>query len=345
MPSRRTTKVTVVGGGAVGIAICTVLTAGDRCSELVIYDVDTKKLHGNVLDLQQAGNFHRVRISAANGWESTAESDVCVITAGARQMEGESRLSLLGRNAKIMASIVPPFCALSPDAVIIVVSNPCDIMAALCLKMSGFPPNRVFGSGTYLDSSRLRSTIAEEVGCSPSRVHTLVVGEHGDSSVMVSSTATVGGVHVTDIISAARLKEMHKAVVCSAAEIIKAKGYTDIAVGFTVAAIVDMVLQDSRDVIPVSTSVQGMFGIDRPVFLSIPCVIGAAGIEKKMPIRLDGEEMLAMQKSAKSVGDAQDAMEEPVSKIEPVPKPTTVSCVELMTTLPVPPATVSRGVA
>jgi L-lactate dehydrogenase len=291
-------KVTIVGVGSVGAACALAIVAQRRCSELVLYDVNKDLVEGEAMDLQHAYAFHGVVVKAARGWEDTGCSDVIVITAGARQKSGESRLELNERNSAIMKSIVPNLVMHSHSAVIIVVSNPCDVMAKMVHDMSFLPPGRVLGSGTYLDSSRFRSFVAKRLNVDPVHVHGLIIGEHGDSSLLHESTANCGGALLSQMLSPEELVDMHSRVVSSAQDIIAKRGYTSSGIGFTVSRLVDKILRDSHSVVPVSTSVKGLFGITEDVFLSVPCVIGKHGVERVLPIQMSSEELQKLRDSA-----------------------------------------------
>ena len=294
-------KVTVVGCGAVGVSIATNLIIQGLCSELVIYDLDKDKLKGEVYDMQHGGNFHSTRVIAAESWTDTFNSQLCIITAGVRQKPNESRLNLLHRNVLVMKSIVPDFVKYSPDSVLMVVSNPCDIMTRVVHSLSGFPEYRVFGSGTFLDTSRLRSVIGYKLHINPSRVHVNIIGEHGDSSVPCFSTGIIGGKKVTDWLNKKELDEMHVDVVKAAYNVIQLKGCTNSAIGFASAQIAKGVLYDKKYIIPLSVNIKGHYGIDHDCFLSLPCVIGKRGIDRIIDIDLDEEEVMKLHKSAENV--------------------------------------------
>jgi L-lactate dehydrogenase len=295
-------RVSVIGAGSVGTACCMAIVAEKRCSELVVFDVNRQALEGEVLDLQHAGAFHHVAVRAAATLEETYGSDVVVITAGARQRPGESRLALHARNRAIMESVVPPVVAASPGCVVIVVSNPCDVMTKIAADCAGLPAGRVFGSGTYLDSSRFRSFAGVYMSCDAGHIHAMVIGEHGDSSVLLESTATCGGASLSSLIPAFKLREMHARVVSSAQEIICKKGFTCTGIGFTVSRLVDHVLRGNGAVVPVSVPVKGRFGIEDDVYLSVPCIVGRRGA-KALDIEVREEEAEAMRESARRVAE------------------------------------------
>jgi L-lactate dehydrogenase len=239
----------------------------------------------------------------------SADSHLVIITAGVAQKTGESRLSLVERNVNIMKGIMPKVLAFSPNAAICIVSNPCDVMTAIAAKIAGpsVPAGRIFGSGTCLDSSRLRSLIAKRLHVDTSAVTGYVIGEHGDSSVPVWSSVIVGGVRIlnTGQHPSPVHEAMHREVVNSAYDVIAKKGYTNWAVGLTGAYIANAVLDDTRQIMPVSTCVRGMYGIENDVFLSMPCVIGDHGVRRVIDLPLTDLEKEQLKHSAKTVWDIQ----------------------------------------
>lgn len=239
----------------------------------------------------------------------SADSHLVIITAGVAQKAGESRLTLVERNVNIMKAIMPKVLAFSPNAAICIVSNPCDVMTAIAAKVAGpsVPAGRIFGSGTCLDSSRLRSLIAKRLSIDTSAVTGYVVGEHGDSSVPVWSSVYVGGVPIlsTGQDPSPIHEAMHREVANSAYDVIQKKGYTNWAVGLTGAYIANAVLDDTRQIMPVSTCVRGIHGIENDVFLSMPCGIGAQGVRRVIDLPLTGLEKDQLKHSAKTVWDIQ----------------------------------------
>lgn len=224
-------KVSIVGCGQVGMAIAYSILNQEIAGSIALVDIDTEKLDGEAMDMRHGAAFHqRVRIEASSDYSITKGSHLVIITAGVARKPGESRLVLVEKNAKILSFIMPQVLKHSPDSPICIISNPCDIMTALAAKMAGpsVPPGRIFGSGTCLDSSRLRSLIGMTLDVDSRSVHGYIIGEHGDSSIPVWSQVTVGGVHMlkhgeepSEILNA-----MHQEVVATAADVIKKKGYT-----------------------------------------------------------------------------------------------------------------------
>jgi len=290
-------RITVVGAGDVGVACAYNILTRDICSELVLVDVLKDKLKGQVMDLQHGGAFYSTRIRAAESYEDTAHSAVCIITAGVRQRPGESRLELMDRNAALFKGIIPPLVQYSPNTILLVVSNPVDLLTHLAWQMSGLPRERVIGSGTYLDSSRFRTLLAQRLGIDTASVQAMVLGEHGDSSFVYRSGITVGGVplrtcfeRMTDAASASTafydlVKGVHQQVVAAAYEVIKLKGYTNWAIGSAVGSIVTTIVHDRRKVLPITTHAGSLRGLESAdVFLSLPCVLGRNGVVEVLQI-------------------------------------------------------------
>ncbi|KAJ1365554.1 L-lactate dehydrogenase A chain, variant 2 [Parelaphostrongylus tenuis] len=282
-------------------------------SELCLVDVIADKLEGEMMDLQHGVTFtSRCTINASTDYAITAGSKICVITAGARQREGESRLSLVQRNVEIFRGIVTKLVQYSPETIFLVVSNPVDVLTYVTWKLSGFPRERVIGSGTNLDSARFRYFMAEKLNIAPSSCHGWIIGEHGDSSVAVWSGVNVAGVSLTDSSQNADANveswknEIHRKVIDSAYEIIKLKGYTSWAIGLSVAKIVQAVLNDYRDVLALSTNVKGLHGITDDVFLSLPCVVGSNGLTHIIKQQLNEDELKKLHQSWKTLVEVQN---------------------------------------
>ncbi|KAH7365140.1 hypothetical protein KP509_18G010800 [Ceratopteris richardii] len=270
-----------------------------------------------MLDLQHAAAFlPRVNIMADSDYAVSEGSDICIVTAGARQREGESRLSLLGRNLSLFKSIIPQLVRYSPDTILLIVSNPVDILTYLSWKISGFPPNRVIGTGTNLDSSRLRFLIADKFDVNAHNVHGYMVGEHGDSSVPLWSTLTIANMPVLSICdkdgvkySRESLQELHKMVVGGAYEVIKLKGYTSWAIGYSTASLVKSLLRDQRRIHPVSVLAKGFYGIDKDVYLSLPSQLGRAGVLGVASVQMIEEERRKLHESSETIWDIQNQLQ------------------------------------
>ncbi|EYC10303.1 hypothetical protein Y032_0056g2668 [Ancylostoma ceylanicum] len=285
------------------------------CSELCLVDMIADKVQGEMMDLQHGQAFTgRCVIKADTGYACTAGSKLCIVTAGLRQKDGESRLSLVQRNTDILKKIIPQLVKYSPETLIMVVSNPVDVLTYVTWKISGLPRERVFGSGTNLDSARFRFLLSEKLSIAPSSCHGWIIGEHGDSSVPVWSGVNVAGVTLTEVSKAMNSKlsteswemDLHRKVVDSAYEIIKMKGYTCWGIGLSVAKITKGIMRNSRNVYALSTNVKGMHGITDDVYLSLPCVVGMNGITHIIKQNLSKEEVEKLHKSWKTLVEVQN---------------------------------------
>ncbi|CAB0011937.1 unnamed protein product [Nesidiocoris tenuis] len=290
-------KVTIVGSGQVGMACAFSLVTQGITDEVALVDMVKDKLAGEVMDLQQGSVFTPgVKIYGSTDYSVTKDSKICVITAGARQKEGESRLQLIEKNVQILKQTIPQLLKYSPNAILLLVTNPVDVLTYCAWKISGRPVGTVIGTGTSLDTGRLKFLIAEKINISPKCVHIWIIGEHGDSSVPVWSRLQIGGVnlqelnHPSGISEEKSLEELHKAVVNSAYDIIKLKGYTSWAIGLNVADICRTILHNSRRIHAVTTLVQGFYGVEEEVFASLPCVLDTSGISNVIPLKVNDDE-------------------------------------------------------
>ncbi|XP_017759806.1 PREDICTED: L-lactate dehydrogenase-like isoform X1 [Eufriesea mexicana] len=299
-------KVTVVGVGQVGMACAFSILTNGVSSDLVLVDVMADKLKGEMMDLQHGSAFLKnAKINASTDYAATANSSLCVVTAGARQREGETRLDLVQRNTDIFKGIIPELVKYSPDAILLVVSNPVDILTYVAWKLSGLPKNRVIGSGTNLDSARFRFLLSQKLNVAPTSCHGWIIGEHGDTSVPVWSGVNVAGVRLRDLNENVGTDkdmenwgELHKQVIDSAYEVIKLKGYTSWAIGLSVSNLASAILRDSNQVHAVSTMVTGYHGIDKDVFLSLPCTLCEEGVSCVVQQKLTSDETSQLQNSA-----------------------------------------------
>jgi len=306
-------KVTVVGVGAVGMACAFSLLTQSICSELALVDMMEDKLRGEMLDLQHGLTFLRnIKIDASTDYAVSAGSKVCIVTAGARQKEGESRLSLVQRNTDIFKGIIPQLVKHSPDCILLIVSNPVDILTYVAQKVSGLPKHRVIGSGCNLDSARFRFHLSQKLNVAPNSAYGWIIGEHGDSSVPVWSGVNIAGVRLRDLnpdVGTEKDKDgyqhMHREVVNGAYEIIKLKGYTSWAIGLSVASLVSSIMKNQRRCYSVSVNVQGHFGMEQDVYLSLPAILGENGITHIIKQTLTPDEIKQLQTSADTLNQVQ----------------------------------------
>ena len=301
-------KVAIVGAGAVGTAIAYAAQIRGVCRELALFDLNPQKVRAEVLDLNHGMQFTPMaEITGSDDLAVCADADIIVLTAGAKQDPGQTRLDLAAANVAMCRDLVPSLVAIAPDALLLVVTNPVDVVTMAALEFSGLPAHRVFGSGTVLDSSRLRFLIAEHTHVAVQNVHAYIAGEHGDSEVPLWSTATIGGVPVQDWASpgvgpldAEARARIHESVVTAAYEIIAGKGATSLAVGLAVSRILEAVLHDEHRVLPVTSRLDGVHGLS-DVCLSMPSVVGRSGIESVLATPLSAGELTQLTASAETV--------------------------------------------
>jgi L-lactate dehydrogenase len=304
-------KVVVVGAGAVGSTFAYALAQKGLAEEIDLIDHNPDLAQGQVLDLAHGLPYYppvQIRVGRT---EDYADAQVIVITAGAKQAPGESRLALLQRNVGIVESIVDEIVGQKSEAVILMTSNPVDILTYVALKRSGWPKGRVIGSGTVLDSARFRFLISQHCGVDVSNVHAYFLGEHGDSEFPAWSMTHVGGVSIDDYCPLCNKcqdwnlerERIVKTVKESAYHIINYKGATYFAIGMALVRIVGTILQDQRSVLPVSTLLEGEYGIEG-VCLGIPCVVGQGGVRQIVEAPLSPVEQESLQKSAETLQEA-----------------------------------------
>ena len=297
-------KVTVVGAGATGATCAEVLAQRDY-AEIVLTDIKEGLPQGKALDINQMGPVlgFEATVTGTNDYADTAGSDVVVITAGLPRQPGMSRDDLVQTNEKIVKSVTEQVLEHSPDAIIIVLSNPLDAMCHVAKSASNFPKERVFGQAGILDTARYRTFIAWETNASVKDVQALVLGGHGDQMVSVVSATTVGGVPLRKLVSEARIKAMVERTAVGGGEIVKLLGTSAwYAPGAACAQMVDSVLLDEKRVLPCTAYLEGEYGIDG-LYMGVPVKLGRAGIEEIYEVDLDDSERDALAKSADAVRD------------------------------------------
>lgn len=301
----RRRKVSIVGAGFVGATTAFALMNSGVATEICLFDINMDKAMGEVMDLVHGTSFVKpVNIYAGN-IEETKDSDIVIITAGAAQKEGETRLDLIEKNYNIFKGFVPQIAKASPNAILLVVSNPCDVLAYITYKLSGFPSERVIASGTVLDTSRLKYVIGKYLNVNNNNVHAYVLGEHGDSEVVSWSTASIAGASFDEYAKKFNLewdkdvKEVIESDVKNAAyEIISKKNATYFAVALAVNRIVEAILRDENTILTISCLMQGEYGID-DVYLAVPTILNSTGVVRIVnPIINDEEELRKLKESA-----------------------------------------------
>lgn len=302
-------KLSVIGAGSVGTAVAYASLINGSARNVAIYDLNTTKVEAEVLDLAHGSQFFSPSSVTGGSNLSVVEgSDVVVITAGARQKPGQTRLDLAEANTAIMRDLMPKLVKRAPDAVYVIVTNPCDVLTVAAQQVVDLPPNRIFSSGTVLDTSRLRWKIAQLAGVSSSSVHAMIVGEHGDSEFAVWSTAKIGGVPITEwtdvdgnqpFTPGAR-EYLESETVHAAYKVIEGKGATNYAIGVSCDRIVRAILSDSHEVLPVSGILNDYRGISG-VAMSVPCVVDKNGIQRQLDFSMDDSELAKFHASAEEL--------------------------------------------
>jgi malate dehydrogenase len=303
-------KITVVGAGHVG-ATTALRLAEKRLGDVVLVDVLEGMPQGKSLDLLQAGPVegYDTQIVGSNSYDGTEGSDIVVITAGLARKPGMSRDDLLKKNAEIVGGVVDAIVPGSPDAIIVMVTNPLDAMAQLAFVRSKFPRERVLGMAGVLDSARFSTFIAQELDCSVENVHSFVLGGHGDTMVPLVRYTTVAGVPVTELLPAERLNAIVDRTRNGGAEIVKLlkEGSAYYAPSASTVEMVDSILNDRKKILPCAAYLQGEYG-HRGIFLGVPCKLGRGGMESIFEIELRPEEKDQLAKSAKSVEELIDVL-------------------------------------
>lgn len=297
-------KIAIIGAGKVGTTFAYALILNGLAGEIVLIDVDKERTEGEVMDLS-----HAVPLSSPvriwNGdYADCAGANIIVITAGASQRPGETRLDLLKRNTAIFRQILPQVLEYNRSAILLIATNPVDVLSYASWKLSGLDAARVIGSGTVLDTARFRSLISTRFNLDARNVHAFIIGEHGDSEVAVWSSANIAGVPMQDYcrqigneICGDDRRRITDEVRNAAYEIIKRKGATYYAVGMGLARIVESILRDQNSVLSISSLVPGLYGIE-DVYLSLPTVLGQNGVERVLELNLDESEMADLLHSA-----------------------------------------------
>lgn len=308
MPRPNSTgKVGLVGTGMVGASFAYALMQRGLANELVLVDLDTARAEGEAMDLNHGLPFVRPMRMYAGTYEQLAGAEVVVITAGANQRPGETRLDLLQRNAAVFRQIVPQVVAAAPDSIIIIATNPVDILTTISDQIAGLAPGRVIGSGTILDTARFRYMLGEYYNVDPRSVHAYIVGEHGDSELALWSLANIAGVRLHDFVGAngrgydeAALHDIFEQTRTAAYEIIKRKKATYYAIGLGLLTIVEAVLRDQNTVLTVCSPLSGQYGVDG-IAISLPTIVGRNGIEEVLNLPFSETEAAAFQRSANTL--------------------------------------------
>ncbi|MDE7364072.1 MAG: L-lactate dehydrogenase [Ruminococcus sp.] len=306
-------KITILGAGNVGATCAYTFAVAGTCSDIVLIDINKEKAKGEAMDIRQGVSFsHNVEVFDGT-YDDAEGSDIVVVTLGLARKPGQTRLDLAQANVNIIKEVMPKVAKAAPDAIYVVVSNPVDIITYAILKCTDLKPTQVMGSGTALDTSRLRSSIADHLNLSPNSVHAYVFGEHGDTSMIPWSVTNIAGISLDEYCADQNHETIDKDEIIvevrkAGGEVIKRKGATFYAISLTVNKICDDILRDANNIRTVSTLISGRYGIN-DVCLSLPAVIGGHGIEKEVAPALTDEEITKLQASAEALKKVINSLE------------------------------------
>lgn len=302
-------KVAVIGCGFVGSSSAFALMQSGLFSEMVLIDADTKRAEGEAMDISHGISFARPMQIYAGNYDDITDAAIIVITAGANQKPDETRLDLIKKNAAIMKSIVGEIKKRDFGGILLIVSNPVDILTLIALKESGYPSNRVIGSGTVLDTGRFKYLLGEHLDVDSRSVHAFIIGEHGDSELAAWNNARIGGLKVNDFCELRghfnheqSMKKIFENVRNSAYEIIERKHATYYGIAMAVKRICEAIVRNEKSILPVSSLMTGEYGLN-DVVLSIPAVVDETGVQKVIPIELNDEELTKLKDSANILKD------------------------------------------
>lgn len=300
-------KAAVIGCGFVGSAIAFTLMQSRLFSEMVLLDVDFDKADGEAMDIAHGVPFAgQMKIYAGN-YEDIADASIVIVTAGANQKPDETRLDLVNKNVAVYKNIIPEIAKQGFEGILLVVSNPVDILTYAAVKLSGFPEKRVIGSGTVLDTARLKYALSEHLGVDSRNLHSFIIGEHGDSEIAAWSSTNVSGIPLDDFCEmrghfnhAEAMREIAEDVKNSAYEIISKKHATYYGIAMAVRRICESIVRDEKSILPVSSIMHGNYGIEG-IALSMPAIVGVDGIQTHVPISLNDNEIESLRHSAETI--------------------------------------------
>ncbi len=305
-------KVAIIGCGFVGSASAFALLESGLFSEIVLIDANQEKAEGEALDIAHGAPFARPTKIYAGEYKDIADASIVIVTAGAGQKPGETRLDLVKKNVGIFKSVIPSITEHNKDGILLIVANPVDVLTYAAAKISGFPENRVFGSGTVLDTARFKYLLGEHLEVDSRAVHAFIIGEHGDSEIAAWSSANVSGIPVNDFCEmrghfehAKAMERIAEEVKNSAYEIIEKKGATYYGIAMSVKRICEAIVRDEKSILPISSIQHNNYGIS-DVALSMPAIVGREGVECTVPYELSKKEVEALQESAKTLREVID---------------------------------------
>lgn len=308
-------KCGIIGCGFVGASIAFSLVESGLFSEMVLIDANHDKAEGEAMDLSHGMPFARPMEIYAGSYDDIADCGLIIVTAGANQKPGETRIDLVHKNVGIFKSIIPELKKRNCEGILLIVSNPVDILTYTALKLSGFPANRVIGSGTVLDTARLKYLLSQHLDVDSRSIHAFIIGEHGDSELAVWSSANVSGIDLNHYCEMCghfehdeNMQKLYEGVRDSAYQIIQRKGATYYGIAMAVRRIAECILRNEHSILPVSSLICGHYGLN-DICMGVPTVVGSSGVEKVLDIPLDDEEQRQLLDSAKTLKSVLDTLD------------------------------------
>ena len=298
-------KISIIGAGFVGSTTAFALMTSGLASEIVIVDINKEKAEGEAMDLSHGASFVKPIDITSGEYSDTKDSDIVIITAGISIKPGETRLSCIAKNLKVFKSIIPEVVKFSPNSILLVVSNPVDILTYIAYKLSGFPSNRVIGSGTVLDTSRLKYILSQRFEVDARNIHTYIMGEHGDSEIATWSLTSIAGMNVDEYCDTCSEKcdedmkfNIQNDVKRAGYNVLEKKGATYYAVALAIKRIVEAILSNENSILTVSSLLKGEYGI-KDVYMGVPTILCREGVKKILQVRLSDEENSKLLESSK----------------------------------------------
>ena len=313
--SSKTSKVGVIGAGNVGADVANALVLLRKCVRVVLFDRTLSKAEGQAWDIEDSiPLLNDMEIIPSNQYEDLADSDVIVVTVGVQRKEGESRLDILSNNAEVMRLTMKELDRVAPNSIVLIVSNPVDVLTRIAIASSTRAENLIFGSGTVLDTARLRYQLGKRLNVSKQDVHVYVIGEHGDSEFIVWSNAFIGGIPLTEFpipqgVTQEQIQQEYAELTRKRGyNISERKGNTSYGISIVVCQLVDTIVRDEKQIFPVSVRADSNYGVGNQVVLGLPCIISSQGIERQLVLPRNADEQRLLEESATKLNQAYDSL-------------------------------------
>ena len=311
----KTSKVGIIGAGNVGADVANALVILGKCVRIVLFDRTLSKAEGQAWDIEDSiPLLKEMEIVPSNQYEDLADSDIIIVTVGVQQKQGQTRLDTLSDNAEIIRSTIKELDRVAPNSIVLIVSNPVDVLTRIAIATSTRAENLIFGSGTVLDTSRLRYQLGKQLNIAKQDVHAYVIGEHGDSEFVVWSSAFIGGIPLTEFpipqgTTLEQIQQEYAQLTCKRGyNIFERKGNTSYGISIVVCQLVDTILRDEMQIFPVSVRADSNYGVGSEVVLGLPCIIGSIGIKRQLLLPRNAHEQRLLEESATKLNEAHNSL-------------------------------------